>query len=91
MENNLTLEKVLLVCNRNVELLRLVGGIFDSKVAILRRMRKKNLIIPTSLLKKVCNFFYLFVDIGVESVRKIVMCSLNLLMSVLYLEFFPIL
>ena len=32
MENNRTLEKVLLVCNRNAELLRLVGATFNSKV-----------------------------------------------------------
>ena len=31
MENNSTLEEVLLVRNRNVELLRLVSGTFDSK------------------------------------------------------------
>ena len=45
MENNLTFEKVLLVCNMNAELLRLVGASFDSKVGLLKRMRKKNLII----------------------------------------------
>ena len=61
MENNSTLEKVLLVGNRNAELLRLLGAIFDAKVASLRRMRKKNLIILKSLQKKVCHFsFYLF-------------------------------
>ena len=51
MENNSTLKKVLLVCNRNAELLRLVGATFDSKVAFLGRMRKKNLIILKSLQK----------------------------------------
>ena len=61
MENNSTLEKVLLVCNRNVELLRLVGATFDAKVASLRRMRKKNLIILKSLQKKSLPFFVLFV------------------------------
>ena len=30
MENNSTLEKILLVFNRNAELLRLVGATFDS-------------------------------------------------------------
>ena len=49
MENNLTLEKVLLVCKMNAEQLRLVGVSFDSKVTSLRRMRKKNLIILKSL------------------------------------------
>ena len=38
MENNSTLEKALLVCSRNAELLRLVVGTFDSKVASLRRI-----------------------------------------------------
>ena len=51
--------------------------------------------------KKICHFlFYLFVicwhlicQISIESVRKIVIlvCSLNVLMTVLYLEFFSIL
>ena len=45
MDNNSTLEQVLLMFNRNAELLRLVGTAFDSKVASLRRMSKKNLII----------------------------------------------
>ena len=36
---------VLLGCNRNAELLRLVGATFDSKLAFLTRIRKKNLII----------------------------------------------
>ena len=49
MENNSTLEKILLVCNRNAKLLRLVRKTFDSKVASLRRIRKKNLIILKSL------------------------------------------
>ena len=33
MENNPTLEKVILVCNRNAELWRLVEVTFDSKVS----------------------------------------------------------
>ena len=45
LENNSMLEKVLLECNLNAELLQLVGATFDSKVACLRRMGKKNLII----------------------------------------------
>ena len=62
MENNSTLEKALLVCNWNAELLRLVGATFDFKVASLRRTRKKILIILRSLQKKVRHFlFYLFV------------------------------
>ena len=52
MENNSTLEKILLVFNRNAELLRLVEATFDSKVASLRRMRKKNFIILKSLQKR---------------------------------------
>ena len=59
MENNSTLEKVLLVCNRNAELLRLVGATFDFKMASLRRMRKKNLIIVKSLQEKLLLLFCL--------------------------------
>ena len=43
MVNNSTWEKVLLVCNRNAELLRLVVETVGSKVAFLRRMRKKKI------------------------------------------------
>ena len=50
MENKLTLEMILLVCQINTKLLRLVAATFDSKVASLKRMRKKNLIILKSLL-----------------------------------------
>ena len=57
MEHNSTLEKALLVCNRNAELLRLVKATFESKVASLKRMRKKNLIILKVCRKKVCHFF----------------------------------
>ena len=35
MENNSTLEKVLLVCSSNAELLRIVGATLDSKAAFL--------------------------------------------------------
>ena len=49
MVNNLRLDKVLLVCNRNAELLRLVEATFDSKVAFHRRKEKKNLILLKSL------------------------------------------
>ena len=52
MENNSTLEKALLVCNRNAKLLQLVGATFDFKVASVSRMRKKDLIILKSLQKK---------------------------------------
>ena len=61
MENNPTLEKVFLVCNRNAEPSRLLAATFDSKVAFLRRMRKKNLIILKSLQKKSLPFLVLFV------------------------------
>ena len=98
MENNSTLEKILLVCNRNTDLLRLVEGTFDSKVT-LRWMRKKTLIILKCLQKKSSPFFVLFVcrcwhlscQISIESVWKIVICSLNVLMTVIYLKFFSIL
>ena len=68
MGNNSMLEKALLVFNRNAELLRLVGAIFEevSKVAFLRRMRKNNLINLKGLQKKVCHFlFYLFVVVDI--------------------------
>ena len=52
MENNSMLEKVLLVFNRNAQLLRLVEATFYSKVASLRRMMKKNLITLKSLQKR---------------------------------------
>ena len=93
MENNSTLEKVLLVRNRNAELLQLVGATFDLKVASLRRMRKKY------LQKKNLSFVVLFVCRGwhlssqilIESVQKIVICALNVLMTMLCLKFSSIL
>ena len=57
IEHNSTLEKVFLVCNRNAELLQLLGATFDSKVAFLRRMRKKNLIIVINFAEKSLPFF----------------------------------
>ena len=62
------LEKILLMFNRNAELLRLVGATFYSKVASLRRMIKKNLIILKSLLKRkiiLCFIGFVVVDIWV--------------------------
>ena len=44
MKNNSTLEKVLLVCNKNAELLRLVGATFNFNTDSLRRMWQKNFI-----------------------------------------------
>ena len=62
MENNSTLEQVLLVFNRSNDLLRwLVGETFDYKVASLRRIRKKKLIILKSFEKKSLPYFVLFV------------------------------
>ena len=82
MENNLTLEKILWVFNRNAELLRLVGATFYSKVASLRRMMKKNLNILKSLQKRkllllaifcfilsFCHCLHLSCQISIESVR----------------------
>ena len=66
MEDNSTLEDVLLVRNRNAELLRLVGATIDSKVASLRRMRKKNLII----LKNLQNLFVVVDVFGKLKKRK---------------------
>ena len=90
MENNSTLKKVLLVWNRNAELLRLAG-------ATVSEGWWRTILI--SLQKKSSQFFDLFVcccchlscQISVESVRNIAMCSLNVLMTELYLEFFSIL
>ena len=69
MENNSTLEKILLVFNRNAELLRLIGETFYSKVASLRRMMKKNFIILKSLQKRklllMAIFCFVFVYISV--------------------------
>ena len=64
-----------------------------------QKNEKINLIIPESLQKKSSPFFVLFVcrcwhlscQISIESVRKIIICSLNILMIVLYLKFFSIL
>ena len=98
MENNSTLEKMLLMCDSNAELLQLVEATIDSKMAFFKRMRKNILIILEKLQKKVRQFFlFVFVDIylscqiSIESVRKIVICSLNVLKTVLYLNFFSIL
>ena len=61
MENNSMLKQVLLAFNRNSKLLRLVGATSDSKVASLRKMRKKNWIILKTLQIKSLPFFVLFV------------------------------
>ena len=94
MENNSTLDKALLVCNWNAELLQLVGATFDFKVASLRRMRKKILIILRSLQKKVRHFlFYLFlvVDFWVVKYQLKGFGKLNVFMTVLCLKFYSIL
>ena len=88
--NNSKLEKVLLVCKRKAELLRLVEATFGSKVAFLRRIRKNNLIILKSLQEKslplyLLYFFFVFVELSwqlsIESVKNIVVCSLNVFMT----------
>ena len=98
MENNSTLQKILWVFNRNAKLLRLVGATFYSKVASLRRLMKKNLIILKNLQKRklllmviFCRCLHLSCQISIESVRNIFICSLNILITVLYLKFFSIL
>ena len=53
MDNNSSLEQVLLVFNRNAELLQLVGTASDSKAASLKRMKKKNLIILQIINKQI--------------------------------------
>ena len=70
MKNISTLEKVSLVCNRNAELLRLVGATIDSNVVFLRRMRKENLIILKCLQKNVWHFlFYSYVVVDIWVVK----------------------
>ena len=58
-----TLQKVLLVCYWNTELLRSVGAIFNSKMAFLRRMRKKSWIILKSLQKKFAIFCFIYLSL----------------------------
>ena len=76
MENNSTLENVLLVCNRNAELLRLVGATFDYKVASLRRVRKKVLIIVKSLQKKVRHFCFICLSLFTFKLSNIKNCNM---------------
>ena len=103
MENNSTLEKILLVFNRNAELLRLVGATFYSKVASLRKIdeekfhhsekfaEKKAFSYGHFLFYLFCRYLHLSCQISIESVRNIFICSMNILMTVLYLKFFSIL
>ena len=60
------MEMVLLVCNRNADLLWSVGAIYDSKVASLRRIRKKNLIILKILQKKKFAIFWFYLLVIVD-------------------------
>ena len=106
MENNSTLEKALLVCNRNAELLRLVEATFYSKVASLRRLmirrekfdhsekfaEKKALAYGHFLFYLFCHCLHLSCQISIESVRNtIYMLTEHTYDSVLYLKFFSIL
>ena len=71
MENNSTLEKVLLVCNRKAKLLRLVDVTFDCKMAFLRRIRTQNLLILKSLpflVLLVCRCWHLSFQVSIKSV-----------------------
>ena len=54
-------KRLLLVFNRNAEQLRLVEATFYSKVASLRRMMKKNLIILKSLQKRKLMAIFCFI------------------------------
>ena len=100
MEYNSKLEKVLLVCNRHVKLLRLVEATLASKMASLRRMMKEKFDNFEKFAEKKLAIFYFIClslltfemsNISLESVRKIVICSLSMLMTVLYLKLFSIL
>ena len=89
MDNNSSLEQALLVFNRNAELLHLVGRAFDSKAASLSRLRKKNLNILQIIFNKTTwpAIFWLSLltfssQIPIENVRKILICSLNVSISV---------
>ena len=57
MENNSKLEKVLLACNRNAELLRLVGATFDSKNNFLQKNEEKKFDNSENFEGKVSPFF----------------------------------
>ena len=85
MENNSTLEKILLVFNRNAELWREKFAHFE-KLA-----EKKTFAYGHFLFYLFCRCLHLSCQILIESVRNIFICSLNILMTVLYLKFFSIL
>ena len=93
MENNSTLENILLVLNRNAELLRLVGATFDAKVMDKEekfhnseKFTEKKFAIFCFICLSLLTF-----ELSIESVRKIVICSLHILITVLYLKVFSVL
>ena len=79
MENNSTLEKILLVFNRNAELLRKEKFNHSDKFA-----EKKAFAYDHFLFYLFCRCLHLSCQISIESVR-------NILITVLYLKFFSIL
>ena len=103
MVNNSTLEKILWLFNRNAELLRLVGAIFLFQSGFSQKDDEENFDHSEKFGEKKAfaygNFlFYLFCrclhfscQIWIESVRNIFICSLNILITVVYLKFFSIL
>ena len=95
MENNSTFEKILLVFNRNAELLRQSGFYqkadaekFDHSEKFAE---KKAFAYGHFLFYLFCRCLHLSCQISIESVRNIFICSLNILMTVLYLKFFSML
>ena len=68
MDNNSMLELVLLVFNKNTDLLRLVGTAFDYKLSSVRGLRIKKFIILQIINKQINSikpepsFLFVFVD-----------------------------
>ena len=97
MENNSTLEKVILVCNSNAELLRLVASTFDFKLTFLTRMRKKKFDNYEKFAEKefaifcfICLSFLTLELLNINWKRSENFNTLNVLLTVLYLKFFCI-
>ena len=94
MENNSTLEKILLAFNKNTELLRLVGATFYSKVASVSQKDDEEKLDHSRKYAERKAFghflFYLFCRCLHLSCQ--ISISLNILyLTVLYLKFFSIL
>ena len=92
MENNSTLEKILLVFNRYAELLQfLFQSGFFKKDDEEKFDHSEKFAYGHFLFYWFCRCLHLSCQISIESVRNIFICSLNILMTVVYLKFFSIL